>query len=173
MHQIDFLFQNRLYLASFNLKLIHPSEYLTMFDRFKQIILQNTSKDEHSQQQQEHIQRMGLLLTKLNEFLVALIEQKNSKLFFYWQKGDFIIDFLLKQRDFGLIINTLKILFKFLKNRFKVSESIRIFFGDKFKKLLSFLFAINLGPILGQFGSFNGFFLQNPSMENGTIGGDI
>ena len=167
MNKIDFLFENRLYLSSFSIKFVQIEEYHKIFDAFEKIL--KSSLNQNTEGNSEHSQKMGILLSKMNDFLSFLIDQKQSKYFYYWYNGRFFIEFILKQRDMGILILALKILFKLLKNRNKNPESIRIFFDDLFEPFFGFLFAINNGPVLGQFQTLNSDFLQDPSMEKGRI----
>jgi hypothetical protein len=167
LSKIDFLYENRLYLSSFSIKFVYLQEYHKIFDQFKSIIQDATSKS--SEEFSENTRKMHLILTKLNNFLTFLIDQKQSKYFLYWYKGKFLVEFLLQQRDLGIIILTLKVLFKLLKSRNKNTESIRVFFDDLFEPFLGFIFAINCGPLLGQFSTLNADLLQDPSLEKGEF----
>jgi hypothetical protein len=141
-------------------------EHHKIFDKFEEIIRSTLSED--TEMNSEYTMRMKLLLNKLNDFLTFLIDQKHPKYFLYWYKGRFFIEFLLKQRDLGIIILVLQILFKLLKSRSKHPETIRIFFDDLFEPFFGFLFAINNGPLLGQFKTLNADFLQDFSIEKGN-----
>ena len=165
MNKIDFLFENRLYLSSFSIKFVQIEEYHKIFDKFEEII--RGTVNEKTEGNKEYTSRMRLLLGKMNNFLTYLIDQKQSKFFYYWYKGKFFAEFLLRQRDLGIITLTLKVLFKLLKNRNKTPETIRIFFEDQLEPFLGFLYAINSGPLLGQFQTLNSDFLQDPSLEKG------
>ena len=163
--KVDFLYENRQYLSSFSIKFVFVEEYHCIFDKFEEYIRASLLRDGPPDTSDSG--QLSLVLNKLNNFLTYLIDQKQSKFFFYWYKGRFLIEFLLKQRDFGILILTLKVLFKLLKSRNKNPESIRIFFDDLFEPFLGFIFAINCGPLLGQFNTFNSDLLQNPSFEKG------
>lgn len=145
---------------------MHVQEYHAIFDQFEHII-RNSFPEADSP---GDTQRKKLLLDKMNDFMTVLIDQKQSKFFYYWYNGRFFVDFLLRQRDLGVITLTLQVLFKLLKNRSKNPETIRIFFDDLFEPFFGFLFAINNGPLLGQFQTLNSDFLQDPRMEAGGRG---